>query len=77
MQSNRPVQTITPFDTEDEAIALANATRYGLTNYVHSGDVERARRVARRLRSGMVEINGRFCCFYRLYDQNFFRVFEC
>jgi aldehyde dehydrogenase (NAD+) len=40
------------------AIATANDTAYGLTNYVQTSDVERARRVARRLRSGMVEMNG-------------------
>ncbi len=54
-----PVLAITPFDTEDEAIALANDTPYGLTNYVQTADRDRARRVARRLRSGMVEMNGK------------------
>ena len=53
-----PVLSIIPFDTEDEAIAIANDTAYGLTNYVQTQDPERARRVARRLRSGMVEMNG-------------------
>ncbi|MDW3214631.1 MAG: aldehyde dehydrogenase family protein [Ilumatobacteraceae bacterium] len=53
-----PVLSIMPFDTEDEAIAIANDTAYGLTNYVQTQDPERARRVARRLRSGMVEMNG-------------------
>ena len=53
-----PVLSIMPFDTEEEAIAIANDTAYGLTNYVQTQDVERARRVARRLRSGMVEMNG-------------------
>ena len=53
-----PVLSIMPFDTEDEAIEIANDTAYGLTNYVQTQDVERARRVARRLRSGMVEMNG-------------------
>ena len=47
-----------PFDTEDEAIEIANDTAYGLTNYVQTQDPARARRVARRLRSGMVEMNG-------------------
>jgi aldehyde dehydrogenase (NAD+) len=55
-----PVLTMTPFDTEEEAIALANDTPYGLTNYVQTADKSRARRVARRLRSGMVEVNGKF-----------------
>ncbi|MDH3295883.1 MAG: aldehyde dehydrogenase family protein, partial [Acidimicrobiia bacterium] len=48
-----PVLSIMPFDTEEEAVAIANDTAYGLTNYVQTTDAERARRVARRLRSGM------------------------
>jgi len=55
-----PVLVMTPFDTEEEAIALANDTPYGLTNYVPPADKARARRVARQLRSGMVEMNGKF-----------------
>jgi len=55
-----PVLVMTPFDTEEEAIALANDTHYGLTNYVQTADKTRARRVARGLRSGMVEMNGKF-----------------
>ncbi|AXI53209.1 3-succinoylsemialdehyde-pyridine dehydrogenase (plasmid) [Pseudoseohaeicola sp. NH-UV-7] len=53
-----PVLSIIPFDTEEEAIAIANDTPYGLTNYIQSQDAEKRRRVARRLRSGMVETNG-------------------
>jgi aldehyde dehydrogenase (NAD+) len=53
-----PVLSIMPFDTEDEAVEIANDTSYGLTNYVQTGDIERAHRLARRLRSGMVEMNG-------------------
>lgn len=53
-----PVLSIIPFDTEDEAVAIANDTAYGLTNYLQTGDPERASRVARQLRSGMVEVNG-------------------
>ncbi len=53
-----PVLSIMPFDDEAEAIAIANDTAYGLTNFVQTQDVSRARRVARRLRSGMVEMNG-------------------
>ncbi|QXT40202.1 aldehyde dehydrogenase family protein [Gymnodinialimonas ceratoperidinii] len=53
-----PVLSIMPFDSEDEAVAIANDTDYGLTNYVQTGDVEKLRRVARQLRSGMVEGNG-------------------
>ena len=55
-----PVLCISPFDTEEETIALANDTPYGLTNYVQTADKSRARRVARQLRSGMVEMNGKF-----------------
>ena len=55
-----PVLTMTPFDTEEEAIELANDTPYGLTNYVQTADKSRARRVARQLRPGMVEMNGKF-----------------
>ena len=55
-----PVLCITPFDSEEEAVALANDTPYGLTNYVQTTDKSRARRVARQLRSGMVEMNGKF-----------------
>ena len=47
-----------PFDTEEEAVAIANDTAYGLTNYVQTADGSRARRVARRLRTGQVFING-------------------
>ena len=55
-----PVLTMTPFDSEEEATALANDTPYGLTNYVQTADKFRARRLARGLRSGMVEMNGKF-----------------
>ncbi|MDO5648449.1 aldehyde dehydrogenase family protein [Paracoccus sp. (in: a-proteobacteria)] len=53
-----PVLSIMPFDDEDEALRIANDTRYGLTNYVQSQDGERRNRLARQLRSGMVEMNG-------------------
>ena len=53
-----PVLSIIPFDTEDEAVSIANDTPYGLTNYVQSSDGARRNRIARRLRSGMVEMNG-------------------
>ena len=49
---------MTPFDMEDEAIEMANDTTYGLTNYVQSQDMEKARRTARLMRTGMVVING-------------------
>ena len=53
-----PVLSILPFDSEEEAIAIANDTPYGLTNYIQSQNPETCQRVARSLRSGMVEING-------------------
>ncbi|MCM2394647.1 aldehyde dehydrogenase family protein [Rhizobium sp. S95] len=53
-----PVLAIIPFDTEDEAIEIANDTPYGLAAYVQTGDAARAERVAGRLRAGMVHING-------------------
>ncbi len=53
-----PVLAMTPFDGEDQAIEMANDTDYGLTNYVQTQDVEKARRVTRSMRSGMVQING-------------------
>ncbi len=53
-----PVLSIMPFDTEEEAIAIANATPYGLTNYVQTQNGPRRNRLARFLRSGMVEMNG-------------------
>lgn len=53
-----PVLSIIPFDSEDEAIEIANDTPYGLTNYVQSQDGARRNRVARQLQSGMVEMNG-------------------
>jgi aldehyde dehydrogenase (NAD+) len=53
-----PVLVIMPFDDEAEAIALANATPYGLAAYLQTGDPERAERVAARLKAGAVHING-------------------
>ena len=53
-----PVLVMMPFETEDEAVAMANDTPYGLTNYVQSRNGDRLQRVARKLRSGMVEMNG-------------------
>jgi aldehyde dehydrogenase (NAD+) len=54
-----PVLSIIPFDTEEEGLRIANDTPYGLTNYVQTGDPARANRLARALRSGMVEMNGK------------------
>ena len=53
-----PVLAILPYDTEEEAIAIANDTIYGLAGGVWSADRERALRVARRLRTGQVDVNG-------------------
>ena len=53
-----PVLAMIPFETEQDAIEIANDTPYGLTNYVQTADGERANRMARALRSGMVEMNG-------------------
>ena len=53
-----PVLAMIPFDTEEEAIAIANDTPYGLAAYIQTGSPERAKRVARKLRAGMVQING-------------------
>ncbi|CCK25472.1 Aldehyde dehydrogenase 5 [Streptomyces davaonensis JCM 4913] len=52
-----PVLTVQPFDTEDEAVALANSTPYGLASGVQTGSLARAHRVAERLRAGIVWIN--------------------
>ena len=54
-----PVLSIIPFETEEEAISITNDTPYGLLNFIQTQDQEKANRVARRLRSGMVEINGK------------------
>ena len=53
-----PVLSIIPFENEEEAISIANDTDYGLTNYIQTKDKEKANRVAKRLRSGMVDVNG-------------------
>ena len=53
-----PVLSMIPFDTEEEALAMASDTDYGLTNYVQSEDKEKCHRIATALRSGMVEVNG-------------------
>ncbi|MGI5271790.1 aldehyde dehydrogenase family protein [Nonomuraea sp. CA-218870] len=53
-----PVAAVVPYDTEEEAVALANATPYGLEGYVFGADEERALAVARRVRAGEVKVNG-------------------
>jgi len=54
-----PVLSIIPFDGEENAVEIANDTIYGLTNYVQSQDGAKRNRMARRLRSGMVQMNGK------------------
>ena len=53
-----PVLCIIPYDSEDEAVRIANGTVYGLSGGVWGSDLARAERVARRMRTGMVDING-------------------
>jgi aldehyde dehydrogenase (NAD+) len=53
-----PVLSIIPYDTEEEAVEIANNTIYGLAGGVWSGDAERAKKVARQIRTGQVEVNG-------------------
>ncbi len=53
-----PVLSVMSFETEEEAIQIANDTPYGLTNYIQTQDKEKVKRVARKLRSGMVDVNG-------------------
>jgi len=53
-----PVLSIIPYEDEDDAVRIANDTPYGLSGYVSSGNLDRARKVASRLRTGMVHING-------------------
>jgi acyl-CoA reductase-like NAD-dependent aldehyde dehydrogenase len=53
-----PVLCIIPYEDEADAIRIANDTPYGLSGFVTSGKVERAGRVAKRIRSGNVHVNG-------------------
>ena len=53
-----PVLTMIPYDSEDEAIRIANDTPYGLAGYVQSGDIDHARAVASKIRAGNIHING-------------------
>lgn len=53
-----PVIAILPFDTEEEAIEIANESEYGLSAYIQSTDQDRIRRVARQLRVGSINVNG-------------------
>jgi acyl-CoA reductase-like NAD-dependent aldehyde dehydrogenase len=53
-----PVLSILPYDTEEEAIEIANDSAYGLAGAVWAADPDRAKQVARRIRTGQVDING-------------------
>jgi aldehyde dehydrogenase (NAD+) len=53
-----PVLTMIPYDSEEEAIRIANDTPYGLAGYVQSGDMDHARAVAGKIRAGNIHING-------------------
>ena len=53
-----PVLTMIPYDSEEEAIRIANDTPYGLAGYVQSGDIAHARKVAARIRAGNIAVNG-------------------
>jgi aldehyde dehydrogenase (NAD+) len=53
-----PVLSILPYEDENDAVQIANDTVYGLSGYVSSGDTQRALRVAARLRTGNVHVNG-------------------
>lgn len=53
-----PVLSVTPFDSEEEAIALANSTDYGLGAYIHTQNLRRAHHVANEMQAGMVQVNG-------------------
>jgi aldehyde dehydrogenase (NAD+) len=53
-----PVLSILPYEGDEHAVQIANDTLYGLAGYVSSGNLERARKVAKQIRSGNVHING-------------------
>lgn len=53
-----PVLTVTPFDSDEEAVALANGTEYGLGGYIHTQNLRRAHVVASQLEAGMIHVNG-------------------
>jgi acyl-CoA reductase-like NAD-dependent aldehyde dehydrogenase len=53
-----PVLTVTPFDSDEEAVALANGTEYGLGGYIHTQNLRRAHNVASQLDAGMIHVNG-------------------
>lgn len=53
-----PVLVVIPFEGDDDAVRIANDSKYGLSGAVTSGDLERANGVARRIRTGTIGING-------------------
>ncbi|MEP7246203.1 MAG: aldehyde dehydrogenase family protein [Gammaproteobacteria bacterium] len=53
-----PVLTLIPYESEEEAVRIANDSVYGLSGHVHSGSLANARRVASRMRTGMIHLNG-------------------
>ena len=53
-----PVLSIIPFETEEEAVSITNDTAYGLGNFLQTEDKDRARRISKQLRAGVVQING-------------------
>jgi aldehyde dehydrogenase (NAD+) len=53
-----PVLSMLTYETEEEAVAIANDTTYGLAGYVQSGDIEHARRIAAQIRAGRIYLNG-------------------
>lgn len=59
-----PVLSVIPYGSEDEAVAIANNSAYGLNGAIFSADVARADRLARRVKTGVVEINGNGVGFY-------------
>jgi aldehyde dehydrogenase (NAD+) len=68
-----PVLAMIPFNDEADAVAIANDTPYGLAAYVQTGDMERARRVGRKLRAGSVYLNGAgqdYCSPFGGYKQS-------
>ena len=56
-----PVLVLIPFEDDDDAVRIANESDYGLSGGVASGDLDRAMRVARRVRTGSVSVNGGMC----------------
>jgi aldehyde dehydrogenase (NAD+) len=53
-----PVLSMLTYDTEEEAVTMANSTNYGLAGYVQSGDIAHARRIGTQIRAGRIYLNG-------------------